>query len=382
MIEVNEKSQCCGCAACVDRCPVNCISLREDEEGFCYPYVDNEVCVSCGLCTRVCPVLNRSIEKRPLCQYAALNPDMSIRSSSSSGGLFSILARYVIDKGGVVFGASFDESWNVHHNMVSTVDDLSALRGSKYVQSDSRNIYLEVERQLKSDKMVLFSGTPCQVAALRLYLGREYPGLLCVDVICHGVPSPRIWRDYLVKLGDLRPVGTQLVGISFRDKVGGWKEYNFTVKFGDGSQLSESHEDNCYMKGFLRDIYLRPSCYDCPAKAGRSGSDITLGDYWGIQDAHPEMDDDMGVSVVLLNSEKGLELFESLDCDKVATSYDAVVRANPSLIYSVNKPFRRDKMFKAILNNGVGTVNRELRKTKRLNSLLKRWNRLTSAIWK
>ena len=230
--------------------------------------------------------------------------------------------------------------------------------------------------------MVLFSGTPCQVAALRLYLGREYPGLLCVDVICHGVPSPRIWRDYLVKLGDLRPVGTQLVGISFRDKVGGWKEYNFTVKFGDGSQLSESHEDNCYMKGFLRDIYLRPSCYDCPAKAGRSGSDITLGDYWGIQDAHPEMDDDMGVSVVLLNSEKGLELFESLDCDKVATSYDAVVRANPSLIYSVNKPFRRDKMFKAILNNGVGTVNRELRKTKRLNSLLKRWNRLTSAIWK
>ena len=136
------------------------------------------------------------------------------------------------------------------------------------------------------------------------------------------------------------------------------------------------------MKGFLRDIYLRPSCYDCPAKAGRSGSDITLGDYWGIQDAHPEMDDNMGVSVVLLNSEKGLELFESLDCDKVATSYDAVVRANPSLIYSVNKPFRRDEMFKAILNNGVGTVNRELRKTKRLNSLLKRWNRLTSAIWK
>lgn len=332
MINIQDKSKCCGCSACVQRCPKNCISLQEDSEGFLYPHVDEGICVDCGLCEKVCPVLNQSQPRQPLEVYAAKNPNEEIRMKSSSGGIFTLLAEKTIQEGGVVFGAKFDENWEVVHGYTETVDGLEAFRGSKYVQSCIGESYREAERFLREGRKVLFSGTPCQVAGLRLYLRKEYSNLLLVDFVCHGVPSPMIWRDYLKET--IRPLGVVgknmvsssslkdmpvITGIPFRDKRNGWKKYGFAVhgksaskadqnlvspSVEDDTLFYESHRENLYMEGFLKNLYLRPSCYACPAKAGKSGSDYTLADLWGAKQIVGEWDDDKGLSACLVFDDK------------------------------------------------------------------------------
>lgn len=197
MISINDKKDCCGCAACVQRCPKQCITLHEDNEGFLYPQVDESLCIDCGLCEKVCPVINQADERTPLGVYAAKNPNESVRMQSSSGGVFTMLAERIIDEDGVVFGACFDERWEVVHSYVETKEALAKFRGSKYVQSKIGSTYQQVEGFLKSGRKVLFSGTPCQIAGLKKYLRKEYDNLLAVDFICHGVPSPGVFRTYL-----------------------------------------------------------------------------------------------------------------------------------------------------------------------------------------
>ena len=197
MIEIKEKAFCCGCNACVQRCPKQCISMHEDEEGFLYPRVDKTICIECGLCEKVCPVINQNEPRKPLKVYAAYNKDEKIRRESSSGGVFTAIAEQVIDEGGIVFGACFDENWEVKHDYTETKEGLKAFRGSKYVQSRIKDNYQKAEHYLKEGRKVLFSGTPCQIAGLKKYLCKEYENLLTVDFICHGVPSPKVWRMYL-----------------------------------------------------------------------------------------------------------------------------------------------------------------------------------------
>lgn len=197
MIEIKDKSQCCGCNACVQRCPKQCIAMCEDEEGFLYPEVDEAICIDCGLCENVCPVINQADARIPLQVYAAKNTDEKIRMHSSSGGVFSILAEQTIKQGGVVFGARFDENWEVKHDYTETIDGVSVFRGSKYVQSKTGDTFKQAEQFLKQNRKVLFSGTPCQIVALKRYLKKEYENLLLVDFICHGVPSLGVWRKYL-----------------------------------------------------------------------------------------------------------------------------------------------------------------------------------------
>ena len=367
MIEIADKEKCTGCGACVQRCPKSCLVLREDAEGFLYPEADASRCVDCGLCEKVCPVLHPGEAREPLMAYAAVNGDEAVRRSSSSGGVFTALALETIARGGVVFGARFDERWEVVHGWTETAEGLGAFRGSKYVQSRTGESYKDVESFLRQGREVLFSGTPCQVAGLRRYLRREYAGLLTVDFICHGVPSPGVWRSYLKEEVARQCDGKNTVspvpisgrdalveGVSFRNKARGWKKFSFSLSLslpgGQGRKnsvfLCELLTRNAYLRGFLADLYLRPSCHACPAKGLRSGSDVTVADYWGVGSVHPELDDDGGVSVVLVNTARGRELVGGLkNVRLVETRYADVLRFNPALERSARVPKGRDRFF-------------------------------------
>ena len=240
MIDIKEKNNCCGCSACVQICPKQCISMAADNEGFLYPQVNSAICIDCGLCEKVCLVINQSAPREPLVVYAAKNNNEDIRLKSSSGGIFTLLAEKVIEEGGVVFGAKFDADWNVIHDYTETIEGLAAFRGSKYVQSIIGDNFKTAKQFLNNGRKVLFSGTPCQIAGLKKYLRKEYDNLLTVDVVCHGVPSPMVWRDYLDYKRAKRAAGKNTVssslkelpvitGISFRDKTKGWKKYGFRI---------------------------------------------------------------------------------------------------------------------------------------------------------
>lgn len=327
MIHINDKIDCCGCNACGSICAKNAITFQTDEEGFWYPDVDMDKCVDCGMCEKVCPFIADLTPRIPLVTYAAINPNEYERNNSSSGGIFSLLASHTINAGGVVFGAAFDNEWNVTHLSVENIKELSKLRGSKYVQSMIGDRFRTVKKYLVQGKQVLFSGTACQIAGLNSYLLKKYDNLTTVDVVCHGVPSPKIWKQYV----KLLQTHSTIKSISFRDKLSGWRGYDFTVSYNDGSIHRESHNKNLYMQGFLHDLFLRPSCYHCKIKCGRCGSDITLGDYWGIERVLPEVDDNKGVSVVMVNTEKGREIINGISSQQKETDYKQAVQGNANI---------------------------------------------------
>ncbi|WP_455614565.1 Coenzyme F420 hydrogenase/dehydrogenase, beta subunit C-terminal domain [Bacteroides congonensis] len=381
MITITDKSKCCGCSACVQRCPKQCIAMVEDKEGFLYPEVDANRCINCGLCEKVCPVIHQDDREEPLEVFAALNPNEDIRMKSSSGGVFTQLAEKVIEKGGVVFGARFNRQWEVVHDYVEAKEEIGMFRGSKYVQSRIDNDYKEVERFLKEGRYVLFSGTPCQIAGLRGFLGKDYDNLLLVDFICHGVPSPGVFRTFLRdeidkyarkgvgKNSVLLPCiplvserdgidfkGLDVKSISFRDKRNGWKKFSFVLVFskvsaaGDKNSVLLSYtplHENLYLRGFLKDLYLRPTCHFCPAKHLSSGSDITLGDYWGIASTMPELDDDKGISAVTVNTEKGRVAIHSTDAQLRPASWTDLLVHNSALQNSVPIPPQRELFFRS-----------------------------------
>lgn len=386
MIRIVDPSHCCGCSACVQRCSKQCISLREDAEGFLYPEVNTSLCVDCGLCEQVCPELHADAERRPLQTFAAINPDVGVRLASSSGGVFTALAELVIDAGGVVFGAAFDAHWEVRHRYAETREELAAFRGSKYVQSVIGDTFLQAERFLKSGRQVLFSGTPCQIAGLRRFLRRDYDRLLCVDFVCHGVPSPGVFRAYLAeemtkiaRKGEKKyrfafstipsipkadalaaRLGCRIVDIRFRDKTNGWKKFSFALSLSKASAAGEKIQfcalngftENAFMQAFLRDLILRPSCYACPAKSFRSGSDLTLGDYWGVEHEAPHLDDDGGTSLVFANSGRGQHFLSSLPFAFHSQSFERVHAHNSSISLSVSRPINRKFFFMMLRRSG------------------------------
>ncbi len=374
MIKIQSKQDCCGCAACVQRCPKRCISMKEDNEGFLYPVVDESICIDCGLCEKVCPIINRP-EKLPVKEVLAVkNRNEAERMASSSGGVFIALAKKTIEKGGVVFGAVFDENWEVMHTYAETLDEVKPMMGSKYLQSRIGNSFRDAEKFLREGREVLFTGTPCQVTGLHNYLRKDYPNLLSVDFLCHGVPSPGVWRKYLdeefqlsarraaagkntVLSSSLKSVPV-ITGIEFRDKtLNGWKKFSFVVR-GSASKadknsvlLSDIHYKNPYMKGFLADVYLRPSCYQCRCKNGVSHSDLTIADYWGINQLMPDFDDDKGVGLVLLNTEKGKAVFDHLNMEIRASSLGDAMRFNGGFKEEVKVHPKRSRFFKGFIQN-------------------------------
>lgn len=345
MITISDKLNCCGCSACAQRCPKQCIKMAEDEEGFLYPKIDISKCIDCHLCEKVCPVINQDEPRTPLNVYAAKNQNDQIRLDSSSGGIFTILAEQVINAGGVVFGACWDEEWNVKHDYAECLDNLSKFRSSKYLQSIIGDNYLKAEQFLKSGRTVLFTGTPCQIAGLKHFLRKDYDNLLAVEVICHSVPSSGIWQRYLYeRLQTLRWSKSDIKHISFRNKKTGWKGYSFIIENKNGNAFSELGSKNAFMRGFLADLYTRPSCQACPAKQLKSGSDITLGDFWGIDSLMPEIDDDKGVSAIIINTEKGRKALHSVN-DLIPSSWADICVNNPALVKSANASENKELFF-------------------------------------
>ena len=376
MIHIVDKRECCGCGACIQRCPKHCIRMVEDEEGFLYPNVETELCIDCGICEKVCPEIHRNEPRQPLSVFAAKNPNDEVRLQSSSGGIFTMLAEKIIEEGGVVFGVGYNDHWEAAHYYTETKEGLAAFRMSKYVQSIVGNTFKEAETFLKSGRKVLYSGTPCQIAGLKRFLRKEYNNLLALDFICHGTPSPGIFRWFLAeefakhssqnsKPFKMRPRnipsipkadilaqnhGFEIKDIRFRDKKIGWKNFSFVLdvtkdtddKANGCTTLSfvTDKDQNTFLRGFLSDLYLRPSCEVCPVKELRSGADITIGDFWGFKGTQDFSDDDKGVSAILLVTQKGADAFNGLDVLKINSSLEDVSKYNDALSHSASSPYR------------------------------------------
>ena len=340
------KNNCCGCSACAAVCPKDCIVMTPDTEGFLYPLVDSVKCIDCGLCEKVCHEIHPYDEHIPIKVYAAMNNDVEIRTSSSSGGLFYAFAQKAIQQGGVVFGARFDKNWQVIIDYARTLHEAKAFMGSKYVQARIENSYLNAKKMLDEGTFVLFSGTPCQIAGLKHYLRKDYEKLVTVDFICHGTPSPKVWRKYL---DEVLKGGKEARKIEFRNKKNGWKRFNFHICYNEDSKsvsiLSKFDED-IYMKGFLSDLTLRPSCYSCKSKSGRSSSDITIADFWGIESIHPNIDDDKGTGLVFLNTAKGIDFFDSIEqINSFKSDFQTATMYNPAYYRSVSPHSKREFFF-------------------------------------
>lgn len=346
MIEIKNKSKCSGCHACMNVCPKHCITMQVDEEGFWYPVVDKEKCIECGLCEKRCPILNdMCIDNSPKA-FACFNKDEEVRKESSSGGIFTLLASQVIDLGGVVYGAAFNENFEVEHIQVTKKSELHKLRGSKYVQSRLGNSYSEIKELLSQNRLVYFSGTPCQIDGLLCFLNKKYDNLICQDIICHGVPSPKVWDKYKQEMCKEKPET-----IEFRNKDNGWINFNMAIRFKNNKYV-KSHKEDSFMKAFLTDLCLRPSCYDCHSKSIHRNSDITLADFWGIKNVCPEMYDNKGVSLVFINSNKGEQLFNDIlsNINYKEVDIKKASEWNPAAYKSVVYPKKRDDFMKNIFN--------------------------------
>lgn len=346
MIEIIKKQNCSGCHACSNICPKQCITMTEDNEGFLYPKIDKKKCINCGLCEKACPIINvpKQLDDK-IVAYACKNIDDGYRDVSSSGGVFSLMCKYTISKKGVVFGAAFDESFSVNHMYAETLEECKKFMGSKYVQSKIGDSYIKAKQFLDNKRVVLFSGTPCQIAGLEAFLTKKYGNLIMIDIACHGVPSPRVYKKYVNSLEEKNK--SRISSISFRDKSTGWNQYSFRVDFKNGYRVKEIGYNNIYMRGFLSDIYLRPSCYECKFKKPVTSADITLADYWGVQKIHPNFDDDRGVSLVLVNTIRGQDIFQNIcsNMDIIETDLEYAISCNPCIVRAIKYKSKRDQFF-------------------------------------
>ncbi|WP_411677439.1 Coenzyme F420 hydrogenase/dehydrogenase, beta subunit C-terminal domain [Caproicibacter sp.] len=310
-VDVIEKEKCTGCGACVCVCVHRAISMEPDQEGFLYPVIDREKCTDCGLCLLKCPLSKAKPENRTEPEaFACYSRDRETQLGSTSGGLFTELAKAVLSDGGAAIGARYTENFAVEHAAIFSEQDIPLLRQSKYLQSDTQRIYAQVQEWLKKGLPVLFCGTPCQNAALRCFLRKEYDNLIRCDFICRGVASPKVFRKYLDMLeSDYR---APVQSVQFKNKDAGWHNFGTRITFQNGGVYYGGRFQDPFMTGYLeRNLFLRPSCHQCPFHCLQEG-DITLGDFWGIEKIHPELDTDKGTSAVILNTSKGRAAFERI----------------------------------------------------------------------
>lgn len=383
MIEINNKADCCGCTACASICPQDAITMQPDSMGFLYPSVDKDRCVDCGLCDKVCAFDDNYDTSLNLIQpiaYAARHKDMHEVETSRSGAAFIAISDYVLENGGIVYGAGYTDHFRVVHKRAVTKEERNEFKGSKYVQSDMRGIFRHVKKDLKDGLTVLFSGTPCQTAGLNSYIGKKLrENLILVDIICHGVPGPYLWRDYLAYLE--KKQGDRICWVNFRDKQEyGWTAHHETFKFENGGGQKMSFTDL-----FYKHIMFRESCSKCHFANTRRPSDITLGDFWGWEKTDPEINkDDKGVSLVLINTEKGRELFDKVKgrMDVILAELSDCMQHNlqhPTVMHPLSSEFEKDyekKGFEYIIKKYDGQriiarVSRYLKRRLLRRSLLK-----------
>lgn len=337
------RNNCCGCGVCYNVCPTNAIEKEVDGEGFVYPYINETKCIKCGLCDSKCPCqkkLDKGIQLNEV--YACKNRDDDLRRISTSGGFFLAIAKYIIEKNGLVCAVGYDTRLKVVHKMADKLEDVKKFTGSKYVQSDLCELYEKLKKKLEENNIVLFVGTPCQVYALKCYLGEEYEKLITIDIICMGVGSPKIWESYINKLNKHRTVKNFI----FKDKDKGWYNYNIKIEYDEGICKMNPNK-NIYMKGYLSRVFLRPYCYKCKFKGVERVSDITISDCWGINKMIPSMDDNKGVSAIYIHSEKGKEYLKKIKDQLIIRPLDLqeVIKYNKHIIEAAEKPAGRERFF-------------------------------------
>ena len=309
MIDKIIGNRCTGCTSCKSSCPVSAIKMRKNSEGFLFPVVDENICINCGICEKKCPILAEKIINydEPIV-YAAWNVDEQIRIESTSGGVFTALAKAFIEHGGSVVGATYDENFTIYHVIIKTISEIQRLRQSKYAQSNLKDVFGKIKKLLDQQKKVLFCGTPCQAVGLQYYLGKTYNNLYCCDFICRGVVSPEVYHKFLYDMG---MKSFKLKKVHFKNKDYGWNNFSTKLLFENGLVYQKNRDEDFYMRGYLKhNLYLRPCCYQCMFKTIPRSSDISLGDFWGIGNYKKELDNNRGTSVVLVNSQKGKKLFE------------------------------------------------------------------------
>ena len=358
------KNKCCGCTACIHACPVKCIEMKEDKEGFLYPTVDNEKCINCHKCERVCPVENLRNDNTETKTFIGYSKKEEIRKVSSSGGIFSLVSEWILSQNGVVFGASFDENFEVYHVAAETEEELSKLRGSKYVQSRLGDVYPLVKQYLENNRKVLFTGTACQIAGLKNFLKKDYENLYTVDVLCHGVPSSKIWRTYLEDKRE--QYNSPIEKIEFRNKEKGWVNYSVNIEFADNRRYCAKFSEDKYIQMFLGNIDLRPSCHYCRFKDFPRISDMTIGDSWGITSYMPDMFDDKGTSDIFVNSQKGRQMLDEVSESLVLR--DADFEKVLSMTYDIRKAAlkhpNRKKFFEGVeKGEDINTLHGYLKKS-------------------
>lgn len=353
IILFNEKKDCCDCSACKSICPTDAIYLYLDEYGFQYPKIDREKCIECGLCKKVCAFQNIEEKNSPIETYVGVAKEEEMILKSASGGIFATMAQMYLENEGIVFGASFDEELNVVHKSVKDVNLLYKLQGSKYVESDIGNTYVEAKKYLIEGKKVLFSGTPCQIAGLKGYLMKDYDNLLTMDIVCHGVPSNKFFKDYLSVMEE--KLGGKIKEFKFRDKSMGWG-LNGSIIYDDNGTLKKKKiygSESSYYHYFLNSSCYRENCYHCKYTCENRPADITIGDYWGIEAAHPELlgkgkiSEEKGISVIIANTEKGkIEIEKCNKFDKYSSEFSKARIKNGQL----NKPSKKGKKYKLVMN--------------------------------
>ena len=365
---LTDNQFCTSCAACENVCPKDAISMHLDKNGFLRPIVNEVKCIHCGLCEKKCPIKKKVTS--PNCNYevpfvyAAFTKDAQIRIKSSSGGLFSVLATEILKQNGAVIGVAQQRETNFKHTIIRSEKELQLLRGSKYVQASPGLIYRETKKLLQENIKVLFSGTPCQIAALYSYLGeRHYENLWTIDVVCHGTPSFNLFLKYIHEI-EARVKG-KVVRSQFRDKSKGWANFSMshTIQNQNGHNFQEFHplQEDLFLRLFLSNICLNESCHDCKYNGIPRLADITLGDFWGVKRFHPEMDDNMGTSVVLVNNSKGMGLFNQIKADIIfcKSELNKAINNNPCIIRSYPKNQNSDKFFADIICFSINDLQKK-----------------------
>ncbi|MBQ7547260.1 MAG: Coenzyme F420 hydrogenase/dehydrogenase, beta subunit C-terminal domain [Clostridia bacterium] len=340
--------QCYGCRACEGICPAHCIRMEKNAEGFFYPHLDESACVQCGKCAAACPGLHPADYPYAPRAYAAVNTDEETRSTSSSGGVFFPVARQILRRNGVVFGVEFDENFLAQHAFAETEEDARAFCRSKYMQSDTRDSFIKAKEFLDAGRPVLFTGTACQIAGLKQYLGHEYDNLYTIDLICGGVASPALWQKYLQSFRKGKPQD-----VSFRDKSDGWYHFALKISFSDGTDYRCEFRKNPYMEMFLHGFSIRECCYRCGFRQQHIAADLTIADFWGIDEVLPQLNDDRGISVVLSDTEKGEALLQNApELSLTPVDLEKALQRNRMSRERRKRFPRRDKYLKALPHRG------------------------------
>lgn len=377
-----DKKDCCGCGACMNICAHHAISMQEDQYGFLYPHIDPEVCVNCGLCKMVCNYQNHDVEHIPLQTYAAIGKDIQLTRKSTSGGIFASIAKEFLEEGGYVCGASFDDDYNVKHIIISKTNDLDKLQGSKYLQSSIGDSYCEVKKLLIKGEKVLFSGTPCQVDGLYGFLRKSYDNLTTIDIVCHGVPNSRMFHDYLNYL-EKKNNGT-ISSFVFRDKELGWGCHGKVVFDTPSGKIEKKQWESStsYIHYFRGGWIYRENCYHCKYACEHRPADITLGDFWGIEKAHPEYlgkggwNEEDGLSLVVANTDRGVDWIKKSQgaVEYRPSTFDKASARNGNLKHPTPMPSSRSFILDTYRNGGWDAIECEFKKLG--------WRRYTTQIKK